>query len=68
MKFRVILEVEVENSTTEAEGRKAAYNLAASLNQIRKGRTPSGPVASLCGITVEVEGVVSSGRNTDAME
>jgi hypothetical protein len=54
MKFTVQLEVEVDSQTefTEAEGRRAAYNLAATLNQVKKGRTPSGPVAAVVGITV----------------
>ena len=61
MKFTVILEVEVENSSTESEARKAAYDLAATLNQApkkrrgRKGAESVSAVASVVGIRVEAE-------------
>lgn len=54
MKFIVSIEVEVDSdkSFTESEGKRAAYDLAATLNQAKKGRTPSGPRASVCGISL----------------
>jgi hypothetical protein len=61
MKFTVILEVEVENASTESEARKAAYDLAATLNQApkkrrgRKGAEAAAAVASVVGIRVEAE-------------
>lgn len=53
MKFQLIIEVDVENATTESEGRKAAYDLGAILNNPKKGRRAAGPSASVTGIRVE---------------
>ena len=61
MKFTVILEVEVESASTASEARKAAYDLAATLNQApkkrrgRKGAEAASAVASVVGIRVEAE-------------
>ena len=54
-KYRVILEVDVHNTTTESEGRETAFALVASLHgsQAKKGRPASGPRATLSGISVE---------------
>lgn len=68
MKFIAKIEIDVENADTESEGRKAAYDLVATLNATKKGRTPAGPRACVCGIAVQVVEGGKEKASGDVME
>jgi len=51
-RFRAIIDIDVQNADTEASAREKAFSLMAT-SQIQRGRAPSGPKASVTGISIE---------------
>ena len=51
-KMRVSIEVDVTDVTSQSEARESAFDLVKPLLNSKKGRKPSGPRATVTGITV----------------
>lgn len=53
-RFRAIIDIDVQNADTEASAREKAFAIMSAANaQPSRGRTPSGPKASVTGIAIE---------------
>ena len=55
-KMRVSIEVDVTDVASQSEARESAFDLVKPLLNSKKGRKPSGPRATVTGITVETSG------------
>ncbi len=51
-RFRVIVEIDVTDADSEAQARKAVFNLLTAPPATSKGRPASGPKASVTGLTI----------------
>ena len=53
-RFRAIIDIDVQNAESEASAREKAFAIMSAANaQPSRGRTPSGPKASVTGITFD---------------
>jgi len=53
-RFRAIIDIDVQNADSEASAREKAFSIMSAANaQPSRGRTPSGPKASVTGIAIE---------------
>lgn len=53
-RFRAIIDIDVQNADTESSAREKAFAIMSAANaQPSRGRTPSGPKASVTGITIQ---------------
>ena len=53
-RFRALVDIDVKNADSESEAREKAFGIMSGANATpARGRTPSGPKASVTGVTVE---------------
>ena len=53
-RFRAIVDIDVKNAESESEAREKAFGIMSGANSTpARGRTPSGPRASVTGVKIE---------------
>ena len=53
-RFRALVDIDVKNADSESEAREKAFGIMSGANATpSRGRTPSGPKASVTGVTIE---------------